>query len=98
MPVSTEEQSIETQLALMNQMWDQHTQQDMVQFEALAAQLTEMNAWLGALDDKLDAAAIREATRTGEADATKRFAGYISMFISLAIGTVSLLLGFYVSG
>jgi hypothetical protein len=96
MPVTTEDQSVETQLALMNQMWEQHTQQDMVQFEALASQLTEMNVWLSSLDDKMDAAAIREATRTGEANATKRFAGYISTLISLAIGALSLALGLYV--
>jgi hypothetical protein len=91
MPVTTEDQSIETQLALMNQMWEQHTHQDMEQFDLLSTQLA-------VLDGKMDSLLLREAERKGEDKATKKFAGYISTFISLAIGAISLILGTYVGG
>jgi uncharacterized protein (DUF1501 family) len=85
------ERSIETQLAVMNEMWETHTEQDKEQFELLSVQL-------GDLDSKLDALLIREATRTGEAAATKRYSGYVSAVVSFLVTIVGLFIGFNVNG
>ena len=85
------EHSIETQLAVMNEMWETHTEQDMQQFDKLSEQL-------GTLDTKLDALLIREARRSGETAATKRISGYVSAVISLLVSVAGLLIGFNVKG
>lgn len=89
-------QTVETQLALMNQMWEQHTRQDMEQFEALALQLTEMNTWLSTLDDKMDAARIREAHRSGEFTATRKAAGVVAGVVSLFVSVLGVIAMFLV--
>ena len=88
MPATTEETSVETQLALMNQMWDQHTKQDMVQFG-------ELNESIKELGYKLDSLLLRESYDRGEATANRRNAGYIAGVVSLivsALGVVAMFL------
>ncbi len=85
------ERSIETQLAVLNEVWETHTEQDMQQFEKLSEQLES-------LDGKLDALLLREAERKGESAATKRISGYVSAVVSLLVSIAGLILGFNVKG
>ena len=88
--------SVETQLALMNQMWDQHTRQDMEQFESLDDKLTAVNEWLGKLDDKMDAAALREAIRSGETIANRRTAGVVAGVVSFCVSVLGVIAMFLI--
>jgi len=85
------ERSIETQLELLNSLWDTHINQDAVQFERMSDQLT-------VLDTKLDSLLLREAERKGESAVTKRISGYVSAAVSLLVSLAGLLLGFNVKG
>lgn len=76
---------IEEQLDSLNDKLRTHTEQDMVQFSSMLAQLA-------ALDAKMDAMLLDKARREGEGVAIKRFSGYISVVVSVVVTLLGWLL------
>lgn len=76
------ERSIETQLAVLNEVWGVHI-----------TQCEEIFDQLDSLDTKLDSLLLREAERKGESAATKRISGYVSAVVSLLVSIAGVLFG-----
>lgn len=78
--------SIDTQLAVLTEVWEIHT----LQFEKISDQL-------GALDSKLDSLLLREAERKGESVATKRISVCVAAVVSVLISIAGILFGINVT-